>query len=706
MWTAVASFASAQAVLGTLIVSVESEGKPVQQAEIRVGDVIALTDERGQAVLQLPPGDLQIAVQRFGFRPETARGSVRAGDRTTVTIELHSESVLEEEIIVTATRTERRIQDQPLRVEVLNREEIEERALMTPGDVAMLLNETAGLRVQVTSPSLGAANVRVQGLKGRYTQVLTDGLPLYGGQTGAIGLLQIPPMDLGQVEVIKGVASALYGASALGGVINLVSRRPREAEREILVNRTTRGGTDAVLWVSAPARDGWSYTLLGGGHFQDRADIDRDGWADLPAYQRGLARPRIFWDNGTGRSIFATIGVMGESREGGTMPGATVADGRPFAEELGTRRLDAGFVGRLLVGARVVSFRASAMGQRHVHQFGDVTEHDRHQTGFAEGSITGTNAAHTWVLGAALQRDGYRSHDVPRFNYTYTVPGAFAQDDYSPVEWVTLSASGRLDIHNEFGTHFNPRISGLLRLPRRWTVRTSVGTGFFAPTPFTEETEAVGLTRLLPLRGLRVERARGGSVDVGWALAAVELNATAFGSIISDPAMLRQATESTIEIVNASGPTRTVGSDLLARFRRGEFAVTGTYTYVRSTEIDPLMRRDRVPLTPAHSISFTGVFEDEEGGRIGIEGLFTGRQRLDDNPYRPESEPYWIVGFLVERRVGRLRVFVNGENLTNVRQTRFDPLLRRQRLFDGRWTVEEWAPLEGRIINGGIRLGF
>ena len=122
---------------------------------------------------------------------------------------------------------------------------------MTPGDVAMMLTETNGLRVQVTSPSTGAANVRVQGLRGRYTQILSDGLPLYG-QAGSLSVLQIPPMDLGQVEVIKGVASALYGSAALGGVINLVSRRPREGEpeREVLFNRTSRGGTDGAIWLS------------------------------------------------------------------------------------------------------------------------------------------------------------------------------------------------------------------------------------------------------------------------------------------------------------------------------------------------------------------------------------------------------------------------------------------------------------------------
>ena len=127
----------------------------------------------------------------------------------------------EEEIVVQATRSGRRVQDEPLRVEVIGREEIEEKILMRPGNIAMVLSETGGLRVQVTSPALGSSNIRVQGMYGRYTQLLADGLPLYGGQTSSLGLLQIPPTDLGQVEVIKGSVSALYGASALGGVINL-----------------------------------------------------------------------------------------------------------------------------------------------------------------------------------------------------------------------------------------------------------------------------------------------------------------------------------------------------------------------------------------------------------------------------------------------------------------------------------------------------
>jgi len=197
----------------------------------------------------------------------------------------HPDDEETEEIVVQATRSGRRVQDEPIRVEVLTREEIEEKLLMRPGNIAMLLNETGGVRVQVTSPSLGASNVRIQGMPGRYTQLLADGLPQYGGQTSSLGLLQIPPTDLGQVEVIKGAASALYGPSALGGVINLVSRRPREAaEGEMVVNATSRDGQDLTAYLSAPFADAWGYSLTGGLHRQAKDDLDGDAWLDIPGY--------------------------------------------------------------------------------------------------------------------------------------------------------------------------------------------------------------------------------------------------------------------------------------------------------------------------------------------------------------------------------------------------------------------------------------
>ncbi len=181
---------------------------------MRVGGVAAITDEGGVATLVVEAGKMEVKVSKEGFFPAGEVVSPEPGQELHILVELKLQRAATEEVTVTATRTDKRLQDEPVRVELLEREEIEEKMLMTPGDIVMMLNEMGGMRVQATSPSLGAASVRIQGMRGRYTRFLADGLPLFGQQVGGLGLLQIPPMDLRQVEVIKGVASALYGSSS------------------------------------------------------------------------------------------------------------------------------------------------------------------------------------------------------------------------------------------------------------------------------------------------------------------------------------------------------------------------------------------------------------------------------------------------------------------------------------------------------------
>jgi outer membrane receptor for ferrienterochelin and colicins len=702
---AAAEVASAQDARVT--VRVESEGEPLEGAQVSSGDRGGLTDAAGAVVVRLPAGEHALRVTRIGYATAELSLTLAPGADTTVVVALEQEALEAEEIFVVSTRTGRRIEDEPLRVEVIAREEVEEKLLMTPGDIAMLLNETAGLRVQPTAPSLGGASVRIQGLRGRYTQILSDGLPLYGGQTGALGPLQIPPMDLGQVEVIKGAASALYGATALGGVVNLISRR-QEDEREVLLNQTTLGGTDAVLWVAGEPSERWAYTLLAGGHRQGMADVDEDGWADLPSFRRGLARPRLFWDDGRGRSVFMTVGGMLEDREGGTLPGRETPAGAPFAESLETRRLDAGVVGSwLLSDTRLLSARGSAMVQRHRHELGSVVERDLHRTEFAELTLTEETASGSvWVFGAAVQHERYEARDVPQFDFAHTIPALFLQNEVSFRAWLATSTSLRLERHSAHDWETSLRVSALLR-PGDWVVRASTGTGYFAPSPFTEETEAVGLGRLLPFQGLEVERATSYMLDVGRAIGAWELNATLFGSKVDDPLVVRPDGAGNLRLSNARDPVRTWGTELLARYHSGSVHLTATHVYTRSTEGEPDgAGRWEVPLTPRHTAGVVGAWEDEGRGRVGAEVYFTGRQSLEDNPYRSTSEPHWILGFLLERRFGPARFFVNLENVLDTRQTAYDRLVLPSRSMEGEWITDVWAPLEGRAINGGVRLTF
>jgi iron complex outermembrane receptor protein len=686
-------------------VHVRASDEPVAEAEVVVSGTTYRTDAAGTTTITTVPGTIGITVLKPGFAPATASVQVIGGATRDVVMELQVQPAVEETVtVVASTRTDKRLEDQPMRVEVLAREEIEEKMLMTPGDIVMMLNEMGGMRVQATSPSLGAASVRIQGMRGRYTRVLSDGLPLFG-EVGGLGLLQIPPMDLGQVEVIKGVASALYGAGAMGGVVNLLSRRPgSRPDHDFLLNRSTRGATDAVTFLSAPLARGWSASLLGGGHWQDTNDVNDDAWADLPGYVRTVVRPRVFWDGGQGRTFFATTGFTYEDRDGGTPEGQVLpATGLPYLEALETRRFDAGAVGQLLFKGRfIVIARAAVARQSHDHQFGDVIERDRHGTVFGEVAVRGSAGRQTWVGGLAIERDAYKASDVPRFDYTFTVPGAFAQYDVTASAHLSLSASARLDVHSEYGTFFSPRVSALAH-GGRWTSRLSVGTGFFAPTPITEETEAAGLTRLDVRRPVEAERGLSASFDVSRTDGPWSYTATLFASRIDDP--LHVARSPSYVLATLPEPTTNVGVELLGTLRKEPFSVTTTYTYVRARETLNAVEQD-VPLTPRHSAGVVGMWEAEDVGRVGIEWYYTGRQRLEENPYRTVSEPYIILGLLAEKQFGRIRLFVNGENLTGLRQTRWDPLLLPTRAVDGRWTVDAWAPLEGRNVNGGVRLRF
>jgi len=686
-----------------LRIDVRSDDGPVRDADVVINGRTQKTDAQGTTVFTVASGRTDIVIAKNGFAPASASIDLAANQEQTVTIELNRAAGVEEHVTVSATRTDRGIEDQPMRVEVVDREEIDEKVMMTPGSVVMLLNETGGMRVQATSPSLGAASIRIQGMKGRYTRFLSDGLPLFGEQV-SLGLMQIPPLDLGRVEVIKGVASSLYGAGAMSGVVNLVSRRPDAApERQILVNASTRGATDAGLWYASPLSTNWGVTLLGSANGQARADVNTDGWSDLPRYERAVVRPRVFWDNHTGGTFFATVGGTWENRTGGTMPGMSLPADGPYVEALDTRRVDVGSAFQAVSANGLVwSARGSWSSQHQRHEFGEVTERDGHDTAFGELTARRAIAHHTIVAGAAIERDRFQPIDTPQFAYTYTTPGVFVQDDVDFARWLALSASTRFDHHNVFGAFLSPRVSGRLR-QGQWSGRISYGTGFFPATPITEETEAAGLSRLSVVGPLKAERGRSTSVDLTRTAGPLSATLTAFYSQIADPVDVERTDRYVLR--NLPTPTKNTGIEAIVIWKNEDFSFVGNYAYVRSRE-ETDEGRVEVPLTPRHSFGLDAAWDLREVWHVGIEWYYTGRQRLEANPYRTESAPYSLFGVLASRRVGRVFLFVNGENLADVRQTDWDPLLRPSRGIDGRWTVDAWAPLDGRVINGGVRIRF
>ena len=691
---------------GVVQVTVEESMGMVSGLTVRSAGRSAVTDAQGNARLSVPAGQQVVLVTGIGVKPARSTVTIVADSVVTLKVPVEMTGMVMDEVKVSATRIERLAGDSPTRVEVLDQMEVDENTLMAPSGITMLLNETPGLRVHSASPTLGTGSVRILGLPGQYTVMLADGLPLYGGAASALGPLDVSPVDLQRVEIIKGAASSLYGAQALGGVINLVSKPP-SGKSELLLNRRTLGVTDAATWTSRQFNDALGGSFLASGTTQNSADIDRDGWADQPRARRWNVRPRLTAEDSKGRSLFVTAGFGYDDRDGGTVDGAVTPGGVAFHEGLSSKRADIGARAIIPLGdSGNVAARFAVSGNRRSRAFGPgPVEKDGTTTGFLELTRSLVASRSSIVLGSALQLEKFENSLNSRYDHTWFTPSLFATAERA-VGPVTVSASARGDAHPEAGMQITERVAALAKPAEGWSVRLSAGTGFAAPTATTEETEAIGLRAIQPGAELRRERSVGSMLDVNGRLAGAEILVTGYGSVISDAIQLSDATASGNEVVlgNASGDTRIAGVEGAAiwRFDGGKFL--GTYGYMKGSRPDPETgKRETLPMVPRHHVGGDLMFEREGVYRGGIEGIRYGKQSLDDDPFRRESKPYLYVMAIAVRELGRLELVANFENLLNVRQTNTDPLVRPTPGMGGRWTTDVWAPLEGFMANVALR---
>jgi len=676
----------------------------------------ATTDASGVARLTLPSGRQLVTVTRTGFLPLRVSVLVVRDSLVTVTVTASMgtsasggdamSTMAMPEVRVSAARTERLAGETPIRVEVVDEMEVDEKTLMAPSGISMLLNETPGLRVQATAPGLGTGSVRILGLPGEYTLMLADGLPLYGASASALGPLDVSPVDLQRVEIIKGAASALYGGQSLGGVINLVSKPPT-GNKEVLLNRRTMGVTDAATWLSHRFSKGVGVSLLGTGTTQAAQDIDNDGWADQARARRWSVRPRVSAVDSRGRSLFVTAGAGHDDRTGGAVGNAFAVNGAPFREALRSDRADVGGTARIpLQNGGNASLRFAVANTARARTFGaGPREDDRTTTGFLETTRTFEGSARVMVVGGVLQLDQYRNALNSSFDHRWLVPGAFVTTEQ---KWgpVTMSGSVRADVHPDAGTQLTERVALLVSPAPGWSVRGSVGTGYTAPTGRTEETEAIGLRAVRATRALDPERSLGSMLDVNGSLVGAEVLLTAYGSRIADAVQLGEVAGAVgqAELRNASAPTRVGGVEALAvwRFAAGKFIANYGYAQGSRTDVASGVR-EALPLLTSHRVGGDLMIERPGVYRWGIEGTWFGAQPLDDNPFRTASKPYVYVMAIYGRQIGPVELIANFENLLNVRQTNTDPLVRPTPGLGGRRTTDVWAPLEGFMANVAVR---
>ena len=627
-----------------------------------------------------------------------------------------------EAIAVSATRTSRTIADQATRVETIAGEEIDEKISMEPANISMLLNESPGITVQQTSAVSGGASIRIQGLDGRYTQILKDGFPLYGGFSGGLSLLHVPPLDLQQVEVIKGPSSTLYGGDAIAGLVNLVSKVPaEEPELSLLANATSAGGYDLGGFLAARG-ERLGVTFLASGNVQQAYDPDDDAFSNLPETLRLTLGPKLFYYPAARTTL--SIGLAGtfEDREGGDLDvlGRGPTEDRTFFERnesarlTSQARLDHG-VGdaphEVFGGEGLVTLKNSiSLFDRTIEVPGYRFDGQQLAT-YSEASFLVAREAHDLVVGLDLRTDAFREDagsTAAARDYTYTSVGAFAQDTWDISGRVVVEAGLRADYHNTFGLFVLPKVSLLYRVTEHLSTRVGGGLGYKAPTVFLEPSEERAFRGVVPLaEGVEAETSRGGSLDVNYSALlfdrlAVSLNQAFYFTDLEHPLVpvIEDAAgerEGVLRYESADGVVRTRALETNAKLSLGDVKLFLGYVYL-NTRADYGGVEGPLPLTPDHKTYTVLVYEKHGTGRIGLEAYYTGPQALANGT---RTEGYWITGVMAERRFGPARLFLNFENVLDTKQSNYAPVVLGPRA-NPRF-AEIWAPMDGFIINGGIK---
>jgi outer membrane receptor for ferrienterochelin and colicins len=364
------------------------------------------------------------------------------------------------EVTVSATRSSRTIANTPTRVEVISGEELEEKGNMKPGDIRMMLAESTGIQTQQTSAISGNAAIRIQGLDGKYTQMIRDGFPLYSGFSGGLGLLQIAPLDLQQVEVIKGSSSTLYGGGAIAGLVNLVSKKPTdERQLDFLLNGTSAKGLDASVFYRQKFKKVGTtiYAAYNHGSPYDPSDI---GLTAIPKFNRYTLNPKLWVYLNDRTTLNVGINATVENRIGGDIEyieGRGNAQHSYFEQNKTGRYSSQVQLDHKLNEHEKLTFKNSISYFDRTITLPDYRFSGAQVSSYSEANYTHTGEKSDWVAGLNFLTDHFgedKNSALPLRSYTHNTIGGFVQNTLNLSPKVTLETGVRGDYHNDYGFFF------------------------------------------------------------------------------------------------------------------------------------------------------------------------------------------------------------------------------------------------------------
>lgn len=701
----------------TLKASVKNE----KTKEVLVGVSILLkgsqsgttTDTSGFAELKnIPDGKQTIIFNSIGF---TTIEKIIVFPQTAI-LEIFLEpsaEELEEVKVVSSTRSSRNIKNIPTRIETIVAGELEEKSVMQPGNIKMLLTESTGIQTQQTSQVSGSASIRIQGLDGRYTQLLQDGFPLYSGFASGLSILQIPPLNLKRVEVIKGSTSTLYGGGAIAGLINLITKEPNDKkEISFLANVNQTSALDlSGFYAERYKKTG--LTIYAASNFQKAYDVNNDGFSDIPKFNRYTINPKFFYYPNDKTTFSFGVNAGFEKRTGGDMQvinNKTNATHTFFETNNSNRYSTQAKFEKVFTNKNILTIKNSVGYFNRTILRPSYNFEGQQVATFTEANYLIPKEKAEWNIGANFVSDNFKQVNkvANKLNYTNAAFGIFAQNNLKVNEKFIVESGLRLDITNRNKILALPRLSLLYKITDKLTSRFGGGLGYKTPTIFSEETEEKAFQNISPLDFSKVnpEKSYGLNADINYKVTIFEkvnfsINQMFFFTTIKNPLVLNPVTASNnFAFENANGNIESKGFETNIKLRLKDISCYIGYTYIDASRNFNNVSTTN-PLTAKHRINANLMYEWEEKLRIAYEVFYVGQQYLTS---AEKVRSYWVMGVSGEYKFKHFSLFINLENFLDSRQSRYENLYSGT--IQNPQFREVYTPTDGIIFNGGFKINF
>lgn len=691
---------------------IDRSNLPIAGATVMLPGQTAVTNDSGRLEINgLNGGKIPVRVSATGYL-ETSRSFTLPDTAWHIIALTQKEKELEGVTVLSSTRTNQRMENAPLKVEVLGREEMEEEGGIRPANIASIIGDISGIQIQQSAPTSGNSNVRIQGLEGRYTQILRDGMPLFDGFSGGFSIMQIPPLDLKQIELVKGSASTLYGGGAIGGLINLISKRPTtEQEGLLLLNQTTLKETNVNTYL-ARRYNKVGYTFFGGHTYQDAVDVNGDGLSDVPHHNTTVLHPRLFFYPGSKTTLALGYTATLEQRNGGDLQvlhNHKDAVHQYFENNNNQRHTSDLLAEHYFAGGKKLELKGSYSNFIRGIQTNQYHFKGRQQNYYAEASLAVPTALISWVGGVNWVGDHFDklAVDDPQIpaainDFSNNTAGAFVQAT-AKLKATTLEAGLRNDYHLAYGNFLLPRLAMIHHFGAHWAARLGAGMGYKAPNALAHQITDYDIVQIQPLPvAIRAETSVGYNAEVNfkkdWKDGSILINHAFFLTQIQHPIVATENGSGEVFFSNADKPVISRGFDTYLQLHLHNWELYGGYTFTIA-ERKYLEQNSFMPLTPRQRAAFILAYDLEGIARFALEGSYSGRQYRFDGSRTPG---YLFIAAMIGKELGRqFTLVLNCENLLDYRQT------RKETIFTGSITNPQfkplWAPIDGRAINLSLR---